>query len=153
VMSALRRMTVLLGMVTAVLGMVLIAPSAQAETPALQPSSAVDGDAGAAGWYPPIEVGYGRDACPKFYVCIWTDTNFRGAGRGYNGDLVHGDRVSWFGTVWQDNVYSAVNKGTVPITFYDIHGATWTSLGTLYPGYDFSSGWPGANKADGMAYA
>nr|WP_239158187.1 peptidase inhibitor family I36 protein [Streptomyces sp. SID13726] len=126
--------------------------SASAAPAAPTTSTTSPGTAAATGWTAVISVGQGRAACPQYFLCIWTGENYTGSGRGYGGSIAHGDGVSWFNTVWENNVHSAVNQTTIPVTFLDIHGTTGIELGDLYPGYDFHSGWPGANKADGIYY-
>lgn len=104
------------------------------------------------GWTPRL-VGPGRDACPTYYVCVWTGTSFTGSGIGFTGTIGYGDGVDWRGTVWENNVHSAVNKTTIPVDFFDYRaGGARPSLGKLYPGHDFRSGWSGANYADGLIY-
>lgn len=153
-MSVLRRMTALLGMATAALGMVLVAPSAQADTLTSQPHSIVTPDVGAAAWNPPISIAPGRNSCPTYYLCIWTGENFSGAGRGYTGNILPGQGVDWRGSVFENNVHSAVNQTTVRIMFLNyLGGGFYEEIGDLYPnGYDFPGGWSGATKADGMYY-
>jgi hypothetical protein len=144
-MLVLRRMATLLGAAAVVLSVVMAAPSAPAET--------TNSDVGTADWYRfNYDLGPGRDSCPKYYLCVWTGTNFTGYGLGLSGDLVPGDSANWMGLVLENNVHSAVNKTTVRVHFYDIHGSVWTDLGYLDPGYDFASGWAGANSADGIKY-
>lgn len=156
-MSVLRRMTAQLGAITIVVGAALAAaPSAQADTAATTETKqhAILGDeAQPAGWDRTISVGQGRGSCPVHYVCIWTGTNFTGSGIGFTGSIARGDAVSWFNTVWQDHVYSAFNNTlTVPITFFNIYGSTWTPIGSLNPGTWVASGWVNSDKADGMGY-
>lgn len=147
-MSFLRRAAALLAMVAAALGMVLVAPTAQAQTPEIAPPSALADPVADPNWT--WSVIFLPQDCVRYRVCVWTGPNFTGFGLVLNGNVVPGDCVTWFDTVWNDDIESAQNKGTAHVTFYDIHGDDWIDLGSLYPGYDFRSGWPNANKPNGL---
>lgn len=141
-MSVRRRVTSLAAITGVLLGL------------AVPPAQAADH-----GWvFSPI--GQGRDACPTYYVCIWTGTNFTGTGVGFTGTILRGDSMDWRPQIWENNVHSAVNKTTIVVTFFDYvkdpdrpqDPGWYVSLGSLYPGYDFRSGWAGADRADRIAY-
>jgi hypothetical protein len=134
-MSISRRVATVIGTVAIIVGgSMIVVPAAQAD------------------WgYTPV--GDGRDTCPRYSLCIWTGENFNGVGRRCYENISPGEAVSWLGTVFENQVHSAVNKTTIKITFLNYRGSNnWEEIGALYPGYDFPSGWPGATKADGMAY-
>jgi hypothetical protein len=144
-------MTTLLGMVAVVLGAAVVAtPAAQAEPNTAELYSMI-GDVHTAN-FSVAPVGPGRDACPTFYLCMWTGTDFLGSGLGLSGNLVHGDFYELFGGGFQDHVYSAVNKTTVRLTFYNVKNEERTYLGYLDPGFDFASGWAGSNRVDAVYY-
>lgn len=152
-MSFLRRMATLFGMAAVVLSVVMTAPSAQAETTKGESPVVTNGDVGTADWSRTVyNVPPGRNSCMNFHLCVWTGTNFTGYGMGFSGNLVPGDSTQWLTLVLQNNVHSAVNKTTVRVHFYDMETSPWTDLGYLEPGYDFTCCWPGANRADGIAY-
>jgi hypothetical protein len=117
-----------------------------------EPASVLTGEMSTAGWDRAIEIGPGRNSCPTYWVCVWTGTNFSGRGLAMNGNVVYGDWADWRGTIWENNVRSAVNKGTGPVDFQDLRDGRWRSLGRLNAGYDFKSGWPGALYADRIVY-
>ncbi|WP_158896159.1 peptidase inhibitor family I36 protein [Amycolatopsis anabasis] len=143
-------------MVTLVLGVALVAtPSAQAETTNVHPVElrSVLNDEVIPYGFTSRPVGEGRDACPIYHLCIWTGTNFTGRGLGITGNVVPGDGFEWLNTVWENNVHSAVNKGTVTLESFNYRpGGGKEYLGGLAPGYDFRCCWPGATKADGILY-